>query len=833
MVRLKAPLLMKKLPLIIFLISIAFVLRAQKKGTVTFISDSTQIAIDGNLNEGAWAAASILTNFTEIEPNPGIIPNQKTEIKILYDNRGLYFGINNLDSAPDSILKELSQRDNFGNVDWSGVVIDPYKSGLNAFGFYVSAAGVQGDAKYTPGEDFSWNAVWRSQVQTHDSGWVAEFFVPFSALRFPENDVKSWNFNAIRTIRRSRQKFSWNYVDPKINGFLNQFGSIEGLIGIKTPVRLQLFPYLSAYYDEFDGEQSTFVNGGLDVKYGLSDAFTLDLTLIPDFGQVQSDNQVLNLSPFEVQFNENRQFFTEGTELFNKGGLFYSRRIGSTPLNSFKVNAALEEGDEIIENPSTTQLLNATKVSGRLDNGLGIGVFNAITSETQARIKKSDGSEEVITTDPASNYSVLVLDQNLKNNSSITLLNTNVLRAGDTYDANVTGLFGNIRNKKATLVTDFQFIYNKKFGFDDSSTDDGFAYQVGLQKISGNLNYGSYINVESDTYDPNDLGFLFNANEFTNGGYISYSQFKPKGRWNRSRISLNLTYSQLYKPRAFTNFNIDVNGNATSRDFNTYGYNFGAAPVENVDFFEPRKAGFFYNIPASYYFGGFISSDYRKTVAIDGNFGFRKFDQNNRYAYDFSIGPRVRFNNHLLLTYRYSYSNRLNDEGFAISNSIGRNLGVDRPNYNPDLVYFGRRDVQTHTNLLNLEYKINPLMYSTLRIRHYWSKVLYNSYHVLQEDGYLSNEAAYNGQNTDGQSLHNNDFNAFNVDLVYTFVFSPGSRLDIVYKKSILNSKDSPSRDFSENARTLTDVPGVNSLSLKFLYFIDYNDARIYLKDRF
>lgn len=807
-------------------------LSAQKVGSVTFISDSSQIVIDGNLSEEAWATASILTDFTEIEPNPGITPNQKTEIKILYDNRGLYFGINNLDSSPDSILKELSQRDNFGNVDWTGVVIDPYKSGLNAFGFFVTAAGVQADAKYTPGEDFSWNAVWRSQVQTHDSGWVAEFFVPFSALRFPENDVKSWNFNAIRLIRRTRQKFTWNFVDPKINGFLNQFGTIKGLLGIKTPVRLQLFPYFSAYYDEFDGEESTFVNGGLDVKYGLSDAFTLDVTLIPDFGQVQSDNQVLNLSPFEVQFNENRQFFTEGTELFNKGGLFYSRRIGSTPLNRFKVNEALDEGDEIISNPGTTQLLNASKVSGRLDNGLGIGVFNAITSETQARIKKSDGSEEVVVTDPLSNYSVLVLDQNLKNNSSITLLNTNVLRSGSTYDANVTGLFGNIRNKKATIATDFKFIYNKKKGLEESEPDDGFAYQVGVQKISGNLNFGSYINVESETYDPNDLGFLLNANEFTNGGYVRYNQFKPKGRLNRSSIRLDVTYSQLYKPRSFTSFNIDVSGNATTRAFNTFGFNAGAAPVENVDFFEPRKAGFYYNIPESYYVGGFISSDYRKTVALDGNVGFRAFNQENRYSYDFSIGPRIRFNNHLLLTYNYSFSHRVNDEGFAISNSIGRNLGVNRPNYDQDQVYFGRRNVQTHTNLLNLEYKINPLMYSTLRVRHYWSKVLYNSYHVLQEDGYLSNESAYNGESAMGQSLHNNDFNAFNIDLVYTFVVSPGSRLDIVYKKSILSSKDLPARDFRENARTLTDIPGVNSLSLKFLYFIDYNDARLYLKDK-
>ena len=805
---------------------------SQKVGLVHKMDLSEQIEIDGILNEDVWNSALALSDFVEIEPTPGAAANHNTEVKIIYDNRGLYFGINNLDSAPDSILRELSQRDNFGNVDWTGVIIDPYQGGINAFGFYVTAAGVQGDAKYSPNEDFSWNAVWKSQISTHDSGWVAEFFIPFSALRFPEKDVMSWNFNAIRLERRTRQKSTWNFVDPKVNGFITQSGEIRGLKDIETPVRLQLFPYFSAYYDEFDGSDNTFVNGGLDIKYGLNDAFTLDMTLIPDFGQVQSDNQVLNLSPFEVQFNENRQFFTEGTELFNKGGLFYSRRIGSRPINISRVSESLEEGDEVLVNPNTTQLVNATKISGRLDNGLGIGVFNAITKPTEARIKRSDGSEEVIETDPATNYNVLVLDQNLKNNSSISFVNTNVLRAGSTYDANVTGLFGVIRNKKATISTDFAAAYNKKQGFVDPAKDDGFAYSAGIQKISGNVNFGTYINVESDTYDPNDLGFLLNANELTNGGYISINQFSPKGIWNRRGVTVNLTYSQLYKPRAFTNFNINANGYAITKSFDAYGFDFGAAPVENVDFFEPRRAGYFYNIPRNAYIGNWISSDYRKTIALDASYSFTYFDQKDRYSVNFNVAPRIRFNNHLLFVYSYTFDKKYADEGFALSNSEGRLAGDVRPNYDPTAIYFGQRDVVTHTNVVNLEYKINPLMYSTLRVRHYWSKVLYNNYKTLGTDGYLD-DSNYTGESATGSSFHNNDFNAFNVDLVYTFVFSPGSRLDIVYKKALFSSLDIPARTFTDNARNLTDVPGTNSLSLKFLYFIDYNDSRLYLKERF
>tara|TARA_R110001592_G_scaffold363221_1_gene681585 strand:- start:13373 stop:15847 length:2475 start_codon:yes stop_codon:yes gene_type:complete len=818
--------------LIAFAILIAHHAFAQKTGKVTELANTSNIVVDGVLNELEWGGAEPLKDFIELEPNPGQNANQNTEIKILYNNRGLYFGVSNFDTSPDSILTELSQRDNFGNVDWAGLIIDPYQAGLTAFGFFVTAAGVQADAQYGQySEDFSWNAVWRSSVKINDHGWTAEVFVPFSALRFPEKDVMNWNFNALRLVRRTRQKSSWNRIDPKVDGFLNQFGTLEGLKNIETPVRLQLFPYFSMYYDEYDGESNAFVNGGMDVKFGLSDAFTLDMTLIPDFGQVQSDNQVLNLSPFEVRFNENRQFFTEGTELFNKGGLFYSRRIGSRPINSGKVYDNLGDDDEIIDNPNTTQLLNATKVSGRLKNGLGIGVFNAITRETTARIRRLDGSEEVIETAPASNYNVLVFDQNLKNNSSVSLVNTNVMRAGSTYDANVTGLFTTLRNKKATISTDLSAIYNKKSGLNDDANDDGFAYAASVRKISGNINYGTYLNVESDTYDPNDLGFLFNANEISNGGYISFNQFKPKGIWNRASLNVNINYGRLYKPQAFTNFDVNMNGFAIGRKFNAYGMNAGISPVQDVDYFEPRQDGYYYNKPKNAYFGGWYSSDYRKSLAFDANVNYTTYDQDSRYDFNFAIEPRIRFNNHLLLVYSYNYSEQLNNEGYALFNSVGSSDNSDNPGYNEDNIYFGRRDITTHTNILQLEYKINPLMYSTLRMRHYWSKVLYNEFVVLQEDGSVQ-ASTYSGSNN-GVSFHDNDFNAFNIDLVYTYVLSPGSRLDIVYKKSLFNSNDVPAEDFADNARSLKNVPGLNSLSLKFLYFIDYNDTKLYLQDKF
>jgi hypothetical protein len=214
---------------------------------------------------------------------------------------------------------------------------------------------------------------------------------------------------------------------------------------LNLPCAWLSYPYISAYANNYPyntpGKRNTAynLNGGLDVKYGINESFTLDMTLVPDFGQVQSDNQVLNLSPFEVRFNENRQFFTEGTELFNKGGFFYSRRIGGKPLGYGNVEGQLQEGEKIVENPSTSRLVNASKISGRTDRGLGIGIFNAVSPNMYATVENEEGEQRKFSRSLLSNYNIVVFDQSLKNNSYVSLINTNVTRAGHTYDANVTG----------------------------------------------------------------------------------------------------------------------------------------------------------------------------------------------------------------------------------------------------------------------------------------------------------------------------------------------------------------------------------------------------------
>ena len=356
--------------------------------------------IDGKLNDPSWQSSEIITDFIQHQPNPGKPSERRSEVRLIYDNSALYIAAYFYETSPDSIMKELSKRDELGNVDYCAFIFDTYNDGINGFGFFVTAAGVQLDAKYSTerGEDFTWDAVWESSVNIVSDGWIVEIKIPYSAIRFPKKDIQVWGFNAERVIRRTREMSFWNFIDPKENGFINQSGILTGINNIESPLRLSFSPYISVTAEHFpynlpEVENTSYqFSGGMDLKYGINESFTLDMTLIPDFSQVQSDNQVLNLSPFEIQFVENRPFFTEGTELFTKGGLFYSRRVGGRPINYFDVYNLVQEEETLLENPVETQLLNATKVSGRNKKGLGIGVFNATSAASHAKIRDVEGN---------------------------------------------------------------------------------------------------------------------------------------------------------------------------------------------------------------------------------------------------------------------------------------------------------------------------------------------------------------------------------------------------------------------------------------------------------
>ncbi len=379
------------------------VLVAQQDATPNLTATYVETApkVDGILDDAVWKQAFAATDFTELSPEPFTPSSQRTEVKVIYTTEGIYVGAMLYDTAPDSILKQLSVRDATWNVnaDMFSIFIDAMLTQQTDFTFAVTAAGVQIDEN---DGDETWDAVWESEVRIMENGWIVEIGIPYSQLRFPKGEKQEWGINFARSIRRFREESMWAPIDPAVDNAVVQYGRLTGIEKIKPPVRLSFTPYLAGYLNHsYDNDPTTpdlspTFSAGADMKYGINESFTLDVALVPDFGDVQSDNLVFNLSPFEIYYEERRPFFTEGVDLFSKANLFYSRRIGSTPEHYYMVYDELDTDETITRNPQRPYLINALKVSGRTKNGLGLGLFNAVTAPSFARIENEDGDKRKV-----------------------------------------------------------------------------------------------------------------------------------------------------------------------------------------------------------------------------------------------------------------------------------------------------------------------------------------------------------------------------------------------------------------------------------------------------
>ena len=815
----------------LFFLAISIFLSAaaltQKKVSATRIHKAP--SIDGKMDDSCWNFLPVSTGFTQIEPNAGEASTNKTRVRIGYNDEAIYVGAHCY-SKPKDVSHVLSQRDNYNsNTDYFSIMLDTYNDQLNGFVFSVSTAGVQYDAKiYAQSYNSNLNMIWYSDVHHSDSGYTVEMKIPYSAIRFAEKDIQTWGVNFARYISLNREEATWNTIKPDIDNRVAQAGKLTGLRDIEPPVRLFFSPYISSYVEHFPIEHDFTkdlnfdFNGGLDIKYGINEAFTLDMTLIPDFGQVVTDNIVLNLSPFEVFYDENRPFFNEGTELFEKTGHFYSRRVGGRPINRSKVNEEIQEHERIINNPTKSPLLNATKVSGRNKNGLGIGVFNGISGEQYAVVEDTTSRDRRnIRTAPFANYNVVVLDQNLKQNSSITFTNTNVWRSGDTYDANVTALSTSLNSKDNTYFVNGDAALSQQY--ERNGNRFGHQYKVQLGKQSGRFIYDVNYLEQSHTYDPNDLGFLSNNNKRNLTGAIGYRIFKPFWKLNRISGNFSSTYSRLYNPNAFVGLNYNTSVNFTNRKFHSAGFNFSGTMTERNDYFEPRTPGYYFKEPINYGGGFWISSNYQKPFALDINMSARNYQTTPWQAANYEISPRFRIGDHVFLVYSFRQQFDVNQRGYAIP-FIGQQPSMEGP-------VFGERDVQTTTNTIDLRYTINNVSGITFRLRHYWSKVNYSNFFILNKKGALS-ATEISETTINGEHKYNTNFNAFSIDMVYRWIFSPASELNLVWKNNIFTEDSQSSIAFSPNLDNTLRADQYNSISLRVIYFLDYLQIRKLLRSK-
>ena len=787
------------------------VLFSQEKKSLLIERVDIPPKIDGILDDEAWLNAQKADGFTQFRPEMGVaeLDHQKTIVKMAYDDNAIYISAYLYDN-PANIMSQFTSRDNFGQSDFFIVVFNPNNDGINDTELFVFSSGTQADAISIAGitEDFGWSAVWDSAVKIVDDGWIVEMKVPYSVLRFSNSDVQTWGIQFHRRFRRDNSQYSWNPIDRTKGNFSLYHGELLGIKNITPPTRLSLYPFTSTLATMYEGETSIDYNLGLDLKYGITENFTLDATLIPDFSQTGFDNVQLNIGPFEQQFSEQRQFFKEGVDLFSKGNLFYSRRIGGSPSGSPEI----DENNEILyEFPDEVKVLNAVKISGRTKNGVGIGFFNAITEKTKATIQDSntgDYRKEVV--EPFANYNILVVDKQFNKNSEISLINTSVLRNGHFRDANVTAALFDLTDKNNR--------WNLEGGLKVSSlnlpeeTQTGFSSNLEIRKVYGQYRFGVEHNIADKKYDINDMGILFRNNYHNFSVDASYRIFEPTEKLNNFRIDAWANYRMLFDPNVYTSNEVGIGFSAENKKLWSYGGNVEFEIGDQHDYYEPRQEGRYFTFKNGFKVNGFLNTNYAKRFALNFNYGMvTLFDPERDVFFNwFGLSPRMRFNDNFFIDYSFSYQGGGGGRGFVAN--------LD------DKIIFGERNQNSVVNNITGSYNFNSMHSLSLTFRHYWATVTYDTnLFTLLENGELSTADNYTVMDVSNPNVN---FNTWNLDVGYSWQFAPGSLLTVLYRNSLFDTNTESERSYLDSMEELFNTPIEHIFSLRLVYYIDYNNIK-------
>jgi uncharacterized protein DUF5916/cellulose/xylan binding protein with CBM9 domain len=530
---------------------------------------TTAIRIDGRLDEAAWLSATPITEFTQQAPSEGQPSSERTEIRILYDDDALYIGAKLFDRhAPRS---RVGRRDmGMSASDWLTVIIDARHDHLTSFGFEVNPAGVRRDQTRASGqEDNSWDPVWEAATTVSDSGWFAELRIPFSQLRFSNSPEQTWGLQVERQIARNQEFSEWAYTPPGQAGGAPRYGHVTNLTRLATGKRLELMPYVVSKAEYIDRRGNPFrsdseykIDGGVDLKYRLTSSLTLDATVNPDFGQVEVDPAVINLTAFETFFPEKRPFFIEGSEMFRFGddgsnNVFYSRRIGRQP--------SLAPPYAVRDVPNETRILGAAKLTGRTAGGWATGIIDAVTKRELARFRDADGTLGETVAEPLTNYFVGRVRRELRaGHSSVGLLfgalnrdlETDELSAvlrsaaysggidfnhqwsqrtfrlqGFLAGSHVRGEPGVIAATQRLPYHYFQRPDAEHLDYDPSRENlTGYAGSLSLSKQANRNWWGrARLNVVNPNYEVSDLGFQRRADRIDKEISVEYQESRPRG----------------------------------------------------------------------------------------------------------------------------------------------------------------------------------------------------------------------------------------------------------------------------------------------------------------
>ncbi len=805
--------------------------------TTASISNATPIAIDGNINEKAWDAVEWTTDYVEFEPDNGTAPSEQTKMKIVYDDKNLYVAFICYESDLSNIERRLGRRDDFPG-DWVEINIDSYGDDRTGFSFTISASGVKGDEFISNNGNFdsSWNPIWYVKTGTIAEGWTAEMRIPLSQLRFGAEEEQVWGLQSTRRYFSNEERSTWQQLPPNPPGWVSAFGELRGIKGLKPQKQLEIQPYTVAQLDTYeevpgnpflDGSDAR-LTGGLDAKIGITNDLTLDVTINPDFGQVDADPGAIALDGFEIFFQERRPFFVENKNIFdynisgNSDNLFFSRRIGRSPQGS-----AVGPNTLFIDQPDNTTILGAAKFSGKTQNGWSLGVLESVTSKEFADVINQDGSEGETLVEPLTNYFVGRAQKDFNDNNSfvggivtstirdlednVTFLHKNATSwgldfrhnwkertyylEGNLVTSHVTGSKEAIEQTQRSIVHLFQRTDASHISVDPTKTSlTGTGGQLGFGKSgAGDWRYNAGASWRSPELELNDIGFLRRADDIFQYANITRLFNKPTDWYRRANFRLSQT----------SNFDFEGNYNRMQYELN------GFVNLKNNWFVEGGAAH-----KPRIYINSFLRGGPRWRYSEE-NFGFlfAGTDQRKKFStvagYVHSQAKQANFGlRRYELRFRYQPLNALSlslDTRFEISPN--KTQYVSQQDFNGTTRYItGEIDQETISATLRVNYTINP----NLTIQYYGqpfiSRGRYSNFNFVtnpvakdldervrlyNEQQISFNEGSYFiDEDTDGANDYqfgnpNFAFVQFRSNLVVRWEYIPGSEIFLVWSQGI------------------------------------------------
>jgi hypothetical protein len=849
---------------------------------ITAIRTQQPPRLDGVLDDDVWSRAVAVTGFRRDDPNDGQPAAERTEVRIVFDDRALYVGARLYDSQPDGISRRLNRRDTFeGFNDEFFVVFDTYHDHRTSFIFGVTPAGGRNDAIATGDSrntlDDSWDPVWEARTTIDAQGWVAEMRIPFSQLRFSAGRDQVWGILLFRDIFRAGEAVDWPWTSQAEPGFASQFGHLLGLTDIPTPRRLEVLPYAVSQgtftegadpANPFNSGATGDYAGGVDLKYGISSDFTLDVTLNPDFGQVDADPAVVNLTVLETQFPELRPFFIEGSNIlqFGVGGhsLYYSRRIGKAPSRSMEGSVAY------VDEPVATTIIGAAKLSGRTQSGWSIGVLDAVTANEYAQLADVDGArfpDELI--EPLTNYGIVRARKDFGDGSSqvgafastvhrdisdpsLDFLTRSAYSGGvdflhrfqqNTYTVSGIVAFSHVRGDPAALdrvqrssARYFQRPDQDHLAYDPTRTSlSGALGLVSLSENNGNWTFNLGGGGSHPGFEINDAGIQFKVDNLVAFGGVARRWLQPGKVFRSARIGTDINTSM--------NFGGTVMRKAVTTRFNGQLHSFwnlGASVAFNATGRSDRatRGGPLMEIPALWNVGASVSSDSRKVVSFRAALATMR-RRDGTWAID--VGPRIHVRSGALGFSLGSSYVRSRTEAFYVTQSADPTAtGTYGGRY-----VFGRLDRSTLDITLRADWAVSR----NLTLQFYGQPLVdAGDYEGFKEfttpSGYAFLEYGVDGASTigyddaanrytvdaDGEgaaapiTFSNPDFKvrSLRTNLVLRWEYRPGSTLFLAWSQDSFFVGPDPS---FQPVRELGDISGddqQNVLLLKVNYWLSY-----------